>query len=494
MVSLSNHERRFRWPFDRLRVNGGCFLTNTFMRTREPAAVSMAANSTACSIEQPVRRDMNRLARFYDALRFAGTDPGDSEELRLQKSLLMLATGLICVASMLWLAIYWQLGPQFSATIPFVFQLLLAGNLALYIRSGNFAQFRATQLGLFLFMPFIAQWAIGNFITASGVVLWGLLAPIGAILFVGARESIAWFVAYIFLTALSGFFDYYLADAFFADQIRVPIRTSVVFFGLNFAAVSTIVYLLLRYSEEEKRKAQARMNEAYRLLQVEQDRSERLLLNILPGPVAARLKDNEQQIADGFADVTVMFVDIVGFTRVAEGMTPREVFGMLNRIFSSFDELAERHGLEKIKTIGDAYMVAGGLNTTRADYSEAVADLALDMLAMLHHDFKVNHEHLEVRIGIGTGPVVAGVVGKKKFIYDVWGDTVNIASRITTEGVPSMVQVDETTYRRLQGRFEFHPPQTIYLKGKGNTTVYRLAGKRFIDEVASIQKVIDAAA
>jgi len=412
---------------------------------------------------------------FLSSMRNAGIAAGDSEELQLKKSLLMLATGLVCVLSMLWLFIYWQLGPQFSTTVPFVFQLLLAGNMALYLKTRSFDFFRHTQLALFLFMPFVAQWSIGNFITASGVSLWGLLAPIGAILFCGVRESIAWFAAYIFMTMLSGFFDYYLADAMLKPaNLAVPIRTSVFFFVLNFIAVSSIVYLLLRFSTLEKEKAALRLDEAHRLLQIEQERSEKLLLNILPGPIAERLKNSSQTIADGFSDVTVMFADIVNFTRVAEGLTPQQVFSMLNRIFSSFDELAEKYGIEKIKTIGDAYMVAGGLNTTLTNYSEAIADMAIDMRDLLHRDFNVNQLHLEVRIGIGTGAVVAGVVGKKKFIYDVWGDTVNIASRITSEGVPGMIQVDETTYRRLQDRYDFEAPQTLYLKGKGNMPVYRL--------------------
>ncbi len=414
---------------------------------------------------------------FIERLRNAGIDPGDSDEQRLNKSLLMFATGLVSVASMLWLVIYWSLGPKLSATLPFAFQILLAGNLAYYIKSGNFNFFRLAQLGLFLFFPFVVQWSIGNFITASGTILWGLLAPVGAILVIGVRESLAWFVAYVVLVALSGFFDYYLADMHALQPSPIPLQTSMVFFALNFIAVSAIVFLLLRFSIQEKQKAQGRLEEAHRLLQAEQDRSERLLLNILPGPVAERLKNSSQTIADGFADVTVMFADIVNFTQVAEGMSPNQVFTMLNRIFSSFDELAERFGLEKIKTIGDAYMVAGGLNQDANDYCVAIGDMALAMRDLLHDDFTVNAARLEIRIGIGTGPVVAGVVGKKKFIYDLWGDTVNIASRITAEGAPGAIQVDATTYRRLRDSFSFDEPQTIYLKGKGNTQIYRLAGR-----------------
>ena len=413
---------------------------------------------------------------FLSEIRNAGFLPSDSEEVRLQKSLLIFATGLISFASMLWLFIYWQLGPRFSSTIPFVFQLLLVGNLVAFLRWRKFELFRLTQLSLFLFMPFVAQWSMGNFISASGVSLWALLAPIGAVLIVGPREALAWFIAYLVLTALSGFFDFYLADA--ALPYQVPTRISVFFFALNFAAVSSIVFLLLRFATTEKHKIQAHLEEAHQLLQEEQARSERLLLNILPGPIAERLKSSNQTIADGFSDVSVMFVDIVNFTRIAEGLKPQEVFTMLNRIFSSFDELAERYGLEKIKTIGDAYMVAGGLNDACHDYTAALVDMALDMRDLLQRDFHVNSRHLEVRIGIGSGPVVAGVVGKKKFIYDLWGDTVNIASRITGEGPPGMVQIDERSYLRLRDRFDFLSPETVHLKGKGNMTVYRVVGRK----------------
>lgn len=422
---------------------------------------------------------MSGYRTFLDRLRNAGIAPSDSEELRLQKTLLFFATGLISLASMVWLSIYWQLGPRFSSNLPFALQLLLVGNLLVYLKTLNFNAFRLIQLSLFLFTPFVAQWSIGSFITASGISLWALLAPIGAVLFIGTRESGAWFFAYIFLTLMSGGFDYYLADSLGTAQNAVPAHTTAFFFALNFTAVSTIVYLLLRYSDSEKHRVQKRLQEAHGLLQIEQERSERLLLNILPAPIAERLKNSHEPIADGFADVSVMFADIVNFTRVAEGLTPQQVFAMLNKIFSCFDELAETYGLEKIKTIGDAYMVAGGLNDPRdEDYSGALADMALEMSRLLHNDFNINEMRLELRIGIGTGPVVAGVVGKKKFIYDLWGDTVNIASRVTSEGVPGMVQVDERTYLRLRNRFDFDEGQSIHLKGKGNMVVYRLIGRR----------------
>ena len=416
---------------------------------------------------------------FLGRLQSAGIDPDDNEELRLNKSLLMLATGLASVGIILWVTIYSFLGPQFSTTAPFAFQLLLAGNMLFYIKSRNFDFFRISQLGLFLFLPFIAQWSGGTIISTSGVLLWALLAPVGAILCIGVRQSVGWFIAWVVLTAASGAVDFYLADDFLvAQKASVPVRTTLVFFTLNFISVATIIYMLLRLSIAERRKAQKSLEEAHLQIQIEQERSEKLLLNILPGAIADRLKNSDKTIADGFADVTVMFADIVNFTQVAANMSPSQVFAMLNRIFSAFDELAEQYGLEKIKTIGDAYMVAGGLNKDIDDYAAAVADMAIAMRDLLRRDFSINASHLEVRIGIGTGPIVAGVLGKKKFIYDLWGDTVNIASRITAEGVPGMIQCDTTTYNRLAPNFEFHEPQTIYLKGKGNMTVYRLVGRK----------------
>ncbi len=418
---------------------------------------------------------------FWDRLKNAGIDPDDREDVRMSKSLLMLATGLISVAIILWVALYSILGPNFSSTLPFTFQLLLAGNMLFYIKSRNFDFFRVSQLGLFLFLPFVAQWS-GTIITTSGVLLWALLAPIGAILCVGVRQSIGWFIAWVVLTALSGTVDYYLADVFLTPKNpAVPVRTTLFFFALNFISVSSIIYALLAFSIAERRKVQQSLEEAHKQIRIEQERSEKLLLNILPGAIADRLRNSDKTIADGFADVTVMFADIVNFTQVAGNMSPSQVFAMLNRIFSAFDELAEHYGLEKIKTIGDAYMVAGGLSEDLSDYTAAVADIAIAMRDLLQRDFSINASHLEVRIGIGTGPIVAGVLGKKKFIYDLWGDTVNIASRITAEGVPGMIQCDTMTFNRLSSSFDFHEPQTIYLKGKGNMTVYRLIGRKGAD-------------
>jgi adenylate cyclase len=414
---------------------------------------------------------------FFSRIRRAGIHPNDPEDLRIRKSVLVFAMGLMTAAPMFWLALYWTMGLQLSATLPLAYQIISVATFLVFVKTGNFSFFRYTQLVLFLFFPFIVQLAIGNFIAASGVVLWGILAPVVAVLVLSGRESIPWFVAHIAMLLICGYIDFELAGAASAKS-SVPLKTSATFFMLNFIAISGIVYFLLRYAAKEKERYEGELEKALGLLKLEQEKSERLLLNILPGPVAERLKQSNSTIADGFADVTVMFADIVNFTSIAADMAPNQIFSMLNKVFSTFDSLAEKHGLEKIKTIGDAYMIAGGLNEDAGiNYTEAIANMALDMREVLATDLALNDMRLEIRMGIGTGPVVAGVVGTKKFIYDLWGDTVNLASRITTEGVPGTIHVDTTTWRRLRNRFAFDPPQAILLKGKGETIVYRLTDR-----------------
>ncbi len=215
-------------------------------------------------------------------------------------------------------------------------------------------------------------------------------------------------------------------------------------------------------------------------LQIEQEKSERLLLNILPKPIADRLKEGQSVIADSFAQVTVLFADIVDFTRLSAHMSPTELVVLLNEIFSTFDRLAERHDLEKIKTIGDAYMVVGGLPTPRPDHAEAVAEMALDIQREIASLFKVekNDKSLRVRIGIHTGPVVAGVIGTRKFSYDLWGDTVNTASRMESHGLGGHIQVTATTYARLQDKYLFEKRGVIRVKGKGEMVTYFLLGHK----------------
>jgi class 3 adenylate cyclase len=214
-----------------------------------------------------------------------------------------------------------------------------------------------------------------------------------------------------------------------------------------------------------------------RALAVEQDRSERLLLNVLPAPIAARLKRGEAVIADRFPEVTVLFVDLVDFTRSSDRSTPERVVQVLDDLFTAFDRLARRHGLEKIKTIGDAYMAVGGLPAPRPDHAEAVAEMALAVREEVGRHLDPAGQPLALRIGIDTGPVVAGVIGTTKFSYDLWGDTVNTASRMESQGVVGCIQVTERTYRRLRDRYRFERRGPVQVRGKGELVTWFLLGR-----------------
>jgi adenylate cyclase len=222
---------------------------------------------------------------------------------------------------------------------------------------------------------------------------------------------------------------------------------------------------------EAARKAEAK-------LELEQQKSERLLLNILPASIAERLKEGSGVIADHFESTTVLFADIVGFTAMSEKVSPTELVGRLNHIFSAFDDLAERYSLEKIKTIGDAYMVAGGFPDARDGHANDVAGMALDMLAAIEAGNHDAEHPVSIRIGIHTGPAVAGVIGIKKFFYDVWGDTVNTASRMESSGAPGRVHISEQTAQLVSAQFVVEERGLVEMKGKGCLRTYWLAGRK----------------
>jgi len=213
-------------------------------------------------------------------------------------------------------------------------------------------------------------------------------------------------------------------------------------------------------------------------LRYQQECTEDLLLNILPAPIAERLKFWESTIADSFAAVTVLFADLVNFTEFSAQIPPAKLVALLNKIFSKFDQLADKHGLEKIKTIGDAYMVVGGLPTPCAAHADAIAQMALEMQQAITDFKRDNGEPFQVRIGIHTGPVVAGVIGMKRFAYDLWGDTVNVASRMESQGIAGNIQVTAEIYEQLKDKYNFEKRGTIAVKGKGEMITYWLKGSK----------------
>jgi class 3 adenylate cyclase/HAMP domain-containing protein len=261
------------------------------------------------------------------------------------------------------------------------------------------------------------------------------------------------------------------ADKDFTARTPVISRDEVGQLGVNFNAMAATI-------QEHNENLEELVKKRTKELSAEKQTSERLLLNVLPAPIAERLKAGEDTIVDRFEAVTVLFADIVGFTSLSSKVPPEQLVGMLNELFSAFDKLAEKHGLEKIKTIGDAYMVVAGIPMPIANHAHAIAHMALDMLIVIE-DFAKKHESdLTCRVGVHTGPVVAGVIGQKKFIYDLWGDTVNTASRMESHGVPGRIHVTATTYALLSDTFELEPRDPIEIKGKGRMQTYLIVGKR----------------
>lgn len=260
----------------------------------------------------------------------------------------------------------------------------------------------------------------------------------------------------------------------------LPIDGKEVWLAETISPLSEETAILVAQDISEAVAAEKQRKLAEEALRLEQENSERLLRNILPEEIVKQLKQSHGAIAQQFDDVTILFADLVGFTLLSTRLNPIELVNLLNQIFSVFDELAGHLGLEKIKTIGDAYMVAAGLPTPRMDHAEAIADMALAMLAAVAQFQAQQHETIQIRIGINTGVVVAGVIGKNKFIYDLWGDAVNVASRMESSGFPGSIQVTTETYERLKDKYLFEKRGTVEIKGKGEMVTYWLVGKRLI--------------
>lgn len=319
-----------------------------------------------------------------------------------------------------------------------------------------------------LLLPMISGYVISGDLRYSSVVGW---LTIGGYFFIGIYDQHA------------------LASA----------DASLQFFTLNFFLISmNIIGMIVGYVLELSK----RLDFLHRQVIEQQNReterlraeSERLLLNVLPVSIAERLKRFDP-IADHFSDASILFADLVGFTEFSACKTPSEIVIILNRIFSEFDRLTERYGLEKIKTIGDAYMVVSGLPSTRPDHLETIAEMALEMQHTIATLGKENGFNLQLRVGINSGPVVAGIIGIKKFSYDLWGDTVNVASRMEALGLPGKIQVSETVYQALKDRFTFENRGLIPVKGKGAMMAYLLTGHRetpfsngMIENIPSLHK------
>lgn len=393
-----------------------------------------------------------------------GARPGDSRDDRMRAGTLILISVLIAVLSLVWVSTYLAFGYPRSAAIPALYQLVTVVGLVVLSRTRRFDIFRTTQLLTMLVLPALLQVSLGGFVASSGMVLWALFVPLAALALIGLRESLWWLGAFLAELALLAALD----PLFLGYAAQLPRSIVIWFFVLNVLGVTLSAYVMLAYFVEQRARA-------HRALELERERSERLLLNVLPQPIADRLKVTTGIIAERHDSVTVLFADLVGFTEHALDMAPERLVELLDRIFTAFDHRAAVEGLEKIKTIGDAYMVAGGVPEARPGHVEAVARLALAMRQDLADIAAATGQTwLEVRIGIDTGPVVAGVIGRRKFAYDLWGGTVNTASRMQSSAQPGEIQVTARVADVLGDRFVVRPRGTARVKGLGSVETFLL--------------------
>jgi guanylate cyclase len=400
-------------------------------------------------------------AALLDRAVSIGADPRDSADERFQKRLLVGVALLILPVAFVWGCLYWLFDEPVVALTPWAYVTGSVLSLAVFARTRSFAFLRTAQLTLILVAPALGTIAVGSLDEASSVVVWSLLAPLGAVAFDRPERAWPWFGAFVATIVLA----LVLAEVVRSDAADLPDAFVLAFDVLNIVLVSAVAILLLVTFARGRETAQARV--------------ESLLRNVLPAEVAERLQSDPQSIADHFDDVSILFADVVDFTPLAGRLDAREVVGVLDRLFTSFDELVDRHDVEKIKTIGDCYMVAAGVPRERPDHAHALARLALEMGGCAQRCVPDGAQlDLRLRIGISSGPVVAGVIGRRRFLYDLWGDTVNMASRMESHGIADCIQITRSTWELLRDDFETEPIGVVDVKGKGPVETWRLVGPR----------------
>lgn len=386
-----------------------------------------------------------------------GADPTDGTDTALQKRLMVaLSVGLLPL-TLLWSVIYLVAGVPLSAAIPAIYTAATPVNTLLFSWTRNLGFYRATQLLLFLVLPWLLMMSLGGFRESSVVVIWAALCPLASLLIEDLRDTLLWILGFVALLAVSAILQPYLTPA------GLPESFVNWFFVLNVGAVITIAFVLLYYFVGQRN--------------FFQERSEMLLHNILPTEISEALKNGQKTIAAQHDSASILFADVVGFTPMAATMTPLALVDLLNEVFQCFDALVEKHDLEKIKTIGDCYMVASGVPRSRPDHAQVLVQLALDMReAVAERTF--GGRKLDFRIGINSGPVVAGVIGRKKFIYDLWGEAVNLASRMESHGQVGTIQITRKTHDLVGSDYQCDAKGTIDVKGADRMEVWHVIGRK----------------
>ena len=388
-----------------------------------------------------------------------GCLPTDSDQERVTKEVFVIIAFGATAAGIVWAAMYLALAKPWSALVPLCISVATAPTIARFMATKRLGLLPVPFLGLGILLPLLLQLSLGGYLYGSAVVMWAFMAPLFSLLVRPARETWVWLAAFFGDLVLAALLD----STAMNSAKPLPTAAILILFALNIAGIGSLTFGALSYFRMQRDAAERR--------------SEELLLNVLPEPIAARLKRGQEPIADHYDDISVLFADLAGFTVRSAHETPAATVAVLNEVFSVFDDLVRRYGLEKIRTIGDSYMVAAGAPVARPDHLSAICEMALDLQRAVERLNRDKDWDLSFRVGINCGPAVAGIVGRQKFHYDVWGDTVNLASRMESHGLPDRIQVTEAVYERLKSEFVFERRGFIEVKGKGSMLTYLLIGR-----------------
>lgn len=357
--------------------------------------------------------------------------------------------------------------PQ-ASLILFAYTLSNIINVGLYVYHKEIDLHINFYLTLTLMVPFLVHIVVYH--GENSPIFWGICAPIVALLLQNYKKAFIWFSTYVSLIIIIMVLDY----VYYPQLNRSLLSTNEFISQLNFIGLTTLCFVTVFYIIRRAEKLGTSNN----ILQNENLKSEELISQLLPEEIAMRLKNEKSVITDSFDQVTVLFADMVGFTELSSRISPVELVDLLNVIFSALDRIIDDYGMEKIKTMGDAYMAAAGIPTPSTDNAEIAANVALKFMEEVKKFSEMSGMDIRVRIGLHTGPVVAGVIGIKRSIYDLWGDTVNIAARMEHHGIPDKIQVTRETYNLLNDKFNFIPRGQIEVKGKGIMDTYILIDKK----------------
>ncbi len=398
----------------------------------------------------------NRLGQVVARVSQWGARPDDDPRTVSIKTSLILISGLVIVLSPAWTGTYLVLGRPLSAAIPGAYAVFSVALLTYMAGTGRHAFAVTAQKWAMFTLPILLQWSLGGFAQGSAVMLWSFIAVLLVLIVDGYRAAWAWFAALVVALVVSGLLEPVLLRT--VAPLPEPVRIG--FFVINVAGPLFTAMVALVYFLRQRDAATAR--------------SEELLLNVLPASVADRLKRGSTMVADRHEAASVLFADIVSFTAFAEQTAPERVVELLSRVFETLDDLTARHGLEKIKTLGDGYMAVAGVPQPRTDHARAAAAMALEIEPALRTELGADWPSLHVRVGIASGPLVAGVIGSRRFSYDLWGDTVNTAARMAGLAEPGSVVVADSTASLLDGVATLESRGESEVKGKGPMKVWRL--------------------